>query len=409
MNWSSEAAEMFAGYMSDDVVTAEDAFNEALADCSTEAERQALITDTLTKLYGDAAKKYEETAGSVMAANEAQAEYTLTQAEFGEKIEPMTVAVKEGVTDLMNEGLKLIGEVDFASWAEKISSGFDWIINTGLPYLINTAIPWLKSNLPAIITIIGGIGAAIIAFNFASIIGGITTAFGALNNVMAANPIGLIILGITALVAGFMLLWNNCEGFRNFWIGLWEGIKAVASAVAEWFTGTFVPWLSGIWDSITNAAAKVGEIFSSLKEAWQSAFKGAANAVISVLNWLIDKVNTISIGPLPDWDILGQYAGAEIGFSIPRIPELAEGGIVTRDTLARIGEGSEPEAVLPLSKLGDLMSGTAGGVSIVYSPNITVMPGANAADVKAATAESFEQFKAYMDRYLRERKRLQFA
>jgi hypothetical protein len=86
-----------------------------------------------------------------------------------------------------------------------------------------------------------------------------------------------------------------------------------------------------------------------------------------------------------------------------------EGGIVTRDTLARIGEGSEPEAVLPLSKLGDLMGGTVGGVSIVYSPNITVMPGASAADVKAATAESFEQFKAYMDRYLRERKRLQFA
>ena len=55
------------------------------------------------------------------------------------------------------------------------------------------------------------------------------------------------------------------------------------------------------------------------------------------------------------------------------------------------------------------MGGTNEAVSIVYSPNITVMPGANAADVKAATAESFEQFKAYMDRYLREKKRLQFA
>ena len=42
---------MFAGYMSEDVVTAEDAFNEALADCNTEAERQALINETLLALY----------------------------------------------------------------------------------------------------------------------------------------------------------------------------------------------------------------------------------------------------------------------------------------------------------------------------------------------------------------------
>jgi len=409
LNWSSEAAEMFAKYMSEDVTTAEDAFNVALSECSTEAERQALITDTLTALYGDAAKRYEETAASVMAANEAQAEYTLTQAEFGEKIEPVTVAVKQGITSLMNEGLKLIGDVDFAAWAGKIERGFGWIINTALPWVINTAIPFLKNNLPAIGVAIGGIGAAFIAFNFSSIIGGITTAFGALNAVMAANPISLIILGITALVAGFMLLWNNCEGFRNFWIGLWDGIKSVASAVSNWFTGTFIPWITGAWDTITAAAAKIGEIFNNLKEAWTSAFKGAANAVISVLNWLIDKINTIHIGPLPDWGILGEYAGAEIGFSIPRIPELAEGGIATHDTIARIGEGSEPEAVLPLSKLDDLMGGTGETISIVYSPTITVMPGANGADVKAATAESFEQFKAFMDRYLKERKRIQFA
>ena len=75
LNWSSEAAEMFAGYMSEDVVTAEDAFNEALAECSTEAERQALINETLLALYGSAADKYEETAAGVMSLNEAQAEY----------------------------------------------------------------------------------------------------------------------------------------------------------------------------------------------------------------------------------------------------------------------------------------------------------------------------------------------
>jgi hypothetical protein len=161
-----------------------------------------------------------------------------------------------------------------------------------------------------------------------------------------------------------MYLWNNCEGFRNFWIGLWEGIKG---------------------------AVKIG-----------------VNGIISMLNWFIKKINTISIGPLPNWDILGEYAGAEIGFSIPQIPKLAKGGIATGPTLAMVGEGSEDEAIMPLSKLGSLMGGME-SESIVYSPNITVMPGANGADVKEALSESFEQFKAYMDRYLREKKRLQFS
>jgi len=445
LNWSSEAAEMFAGYMSKDVVTAEDAFNEALADCSTEAERQALITDTLMTLYGGAADQYEETAASVMDANAAQAEYALTQAEFGEKIEPVTIAVKNGLNDLLTKALELIGSADLEGWAEKISGGFDWLVNTGLPFLLD--------NLPALGVIVAGIATYFIAMKVAALSAaaaekGMTIAQMALNAAMNANPIGLIILAITALVAGFMLLWNNCEGFRNFFINMLNGIKNAASAVAEWFKGTFVPWISGVWTSISDGITNwynnnlapvvdsVKQIFSGIvdfvkgvftgnwEQAWQGVqdifsgivgaleglFKIPINGIIKVLNWFIRKVNGIKIGPLPDWDVLGEYAGATVGFNIAEIPALAEGGIATKPTLAMIGEGSESEAVLPLSKLGSLMDGTGGEtVSIVYSPNITVMPGANAADVKAATAESFEQFKIYMDRYLRERKRLQFT
>ena len=356
LNWSSEAAEMFAGYMSEDVVTAEDAFNEALADCNTEAERQALINETLLALYGSAADKYEETAGSVMSLNEAQAEYNMIQAEMGEKIEPVTVAMKQGITSLMAAALQLFANVDFLAWAGRIQTAFSWIITTGIPFL--------QQNLPTIGFAIAGIGAAFIAFNFAGIIAGITTGVTALWAVLAANPVGLVILGLTLIITAFKLLWDNCEGFRNFWIGLWEGIKG---------------------------AVKVG-----------------VNGIISMLNWFIGKINSISIGPLPDWGILGEYAGAEVGFSIAKIPMLAKGGIATGPTLAMVGEGSESEAIMPLSKLGSLMGDTE-STSIVYSPTITVMPGANGADVKEALSESFEQFKAYMDRYLREKKRLQFS
>ena len=355
LNWSSKAAEMFAGYMSEDVVTAEDAFNEALAECNTEAERQALINETLLALYGSAADKYEETASSVMALNEAQADYNMLQAEMGEKIEPVTVAMKQGITSLMAVALQLFANVDFVAWASKIESGFNWIINTGIPFL--------QQNLPTIGFAIAGIGAAFIAFNFAGIIGGITSGVTALWGVLAANPVGLVILGLTLIITAFKLLWDNCEGFRNFWIGLWEGIKG--------------------------------------------SVKTGVNGIISMLNWFIDKINNISVS-LPDWGILGEYAGKDIGFSIAKIPMLAKGGIATGPTLAMVGEGREDEAIMPLSKLGSLMDGTE-SASIVYSPNITVMPGASGADVKEALSESFEQFKAYMDRYLREKKRLQFS
>lgn len=61
----------------------------------------------------------------------------------------------------------------------------------------------------------------------------VTAAQAALNIVMSANPIAIIILAIVALVAGFIYLWNNVEGFRNFWISVWEAISGFFTAVWE--------------------------------------------------------------------------------------------------------------------------------------------------------------------------------
>lgn len=80
------------------------------------------------------------------------------------------------------------------------------------------------SAVGTIMTIIPKIGPAITA---------VKGAFAGLNAVMAANPIILIIAAIAALVAAFIYLWNNCEGFRQFWIDLWEGIKSVVSTCVE--------------------------------------------------------------------------------------------------------------------------------------------------------------------------------
>ena len=60
-----------------------------------------------------------------------------------------------------------------------------------------------------------------------------------LNAAMNANPIGLVILAITALVSAFAILWNKSEGFRSFWINLWNGIKSVVTNAVNWITGIF--------------------------------------------------------------------------------------------------------------------------------------------------------------------------
>lgn len=60
-----------------------------------------------------------------------------------------------------------------------------------------------------------------------------------LNAAMNANPIGLVVMAIAALVAGFVTLWNTSEGFRNFWIGIWDGIKNIVSNAVNWITGIF--------------------------------------------------------------------------------------------------------------------------------------------------------------------------
>lgn len=82
------------------------------------------------------------------------------------------------------------------------------------------------------------------------LIGAVATLVGViwlLNAAMLANPITWIVAGIMALVAAFVILWNECEGFRNFWINLWDKIKNAVSV--------FIDWCKNAWQSIKTAVA----------------------------------------------------------------------------------------------------------------------------------------------------------
>ena len=148
--------------------------------------------------------------------------------------------------------------------------------------------------------------------------------------------------------------------------------------------------------------------------------KAPINGVISAINWVLSKINSISV-TIPDW--VPGVGGKTLGFNIPTIPQLAEGGVATSPTLAEIGEGGEPEAVMPLSKLAAMLDeytkkpkptggadGQEGGdgETIVFSPVLNFYGKADREEVEEATRISFEEFKRLYKRLKAEERRKKF-
>ncbi len=99
---------------------------------------------------------------------------------------------------------------------------------------------------------------------FGIIQGVVSTVGGALSSlwaVLMANPIVLVIAAIAALVAGFIWAWNNIDGFKEFWINLWENIKTVANnalqGLQNFFTQTVPQMISNIGTWFSNLPSTI--------------------------------------------------------------------------------------------------------------------------------------------------------
>lgn len=120
----------------------------------------------------------------------------------------------------------------------------------------------------------------------AGVINTVKTAFMALNTTMLANPIFLIIAAIAALVAAFIYLWNNCDGFRQFWIDLWENVKQVAITVWNAIKAFF----SHVWESIKTIFSTVFEVIKTLVTTYFNLYKTIIETVINVIKTVITTV-----------------------------------------------------------------------------------------------------------------------
>lgn len=156
----------------------------------------------------------------------------------------------------------------------------------------------VAAALGPVLIIVGKVISAIgtimtIVPKMAGVINVVKGAFAALNATMLANPIVLIIAAIAALVAAFIYLWNNCEGFRQFWIDLWENIKQIAVAVWEGLKTFF----TAAWQAISTTAQTIWNgirnFFSALWEGIKTIFTTALNVIKTIVTTYFNVYKTI--------------------------------------------------------------------------------------------------------------------
>lgn len=375
---------------------------------------------------------------------------------FGQKIISKLMPVFQNMMDWVLDNMPLIQEkISFAMSEagrvmeiafEKLQPILKWIGNEGIPFVM-TAIGkmidiggdifemakklygfisdnWstIKPIVIGIVTVLAIFKTAMIAMSVIQIVTGLLGGFKAatlasklsmlgLNGAMLANPMTWVIAGIIALIAAGVLLYKNWDTVKEFFIGAWKSIQTAVGPVGEAIMNAF----QFAYDAVTGLFSGISEWFGGILEGVVSVFKGAVNGVISVANFAINGLNKINID-IPDW--VPGIGGKNFGLNIPNIPMLAKGGIVTKPTLAMVGEGNESEAVLPISKLKAFIGETGGGnsttnnnkenIQVIYSPNYYIPDGATKKEIQEITRLGYEEFKRWIKRWESEKKRLSF-
>ena len=380
-------------------ITVED-FNEQLAKCSSEEERQKLITDILKETYSKASEQYKETNADIIESRKAQERLSDAMARVGEVGEPIMTAIKNAIASMAESAVPVIENM-----IQKFQDMSQWVKDN-------------ETKVHAWIAVILGattaIGAFILIMKWQSIMTAaanaikvVRTAMLAMNAAMLANPVGLVVAALAGLVVAFVYLWNNVEGFRKFWINAWnliknasqkawDAIKKAFNGIGTWFSSKFKSvqkagqdamnnvkkWFSDAYKSVTKTFSGIGSWFgskfrsamTSIKNAfsgWGSFFSGLwgkvkskfgsigtsigttmGNAVRNGMNGALSKVEGAinkGIGFINSAiRLANKLPGINVG-TVGKIslPRLARGAVLEKGQVG-ILEGSGAEAVVPL-------------------------------------------------------------
>ena len=179
-----------------------------------------------------------------------------------------------------------------------IQKGSEWISNNQetVQTIMNVAMKLgiVLVVLGTVIGVVGTVGKAIMSAKTA--ITTMKTAWTVLSGAFAASPVGWVVIGIVALVAAFVLLWNKSEAFRNFWIGLFENVKGAVTQA--W--STLQPALENLGQNLMKLyeAAKpileiIGVIAGAIGTVFVGTFVGAIQGVLAALTPLTNALSSL--------------------------------------------------------------------------------------------------------------------
>lgn len=251
-----------------------------------------------------------------------------------------------------------------------------------------------------------------------------TVAQTVLNAVMSLNPVALIIIGIVALIAVFAVLWNKCEGFRNFFINMWQGIKNIASVVGQGIKNGFSAAvnfcktrISAIGTAFTSIKTKIGNVVGKIKDTIVDKFKVAVDKVKGFFKSIPEGLKGI-------WSKIKEHIKVpkivkkgtiKLGDLNTPIPKLglewnATGGIMTRPTAfayangkVQMGGEAGSEAILPLKPFweslekwtGNAVAKTAGILQENSGYNSAVLPSVENTSVQNTSSSQSSTINTY--------------
>lgn len=358
-----------------------ESFNEQLAGLATEEERQDLIVKTLNDTYKGASVQYQQTNADIIASRKAQERLTDAMAEVGRVGEPIMTAIKNVIADMAETAVPVIENL-----VNKFRDAVTWIKKNE-----ETVQTWAGVILGATVTV----GTFLLILNWSKIMTAAANAIKVVrlavlgfNAALLANPIGVVVALLAGLVAAFVYLWNNVEGFRKFWIKAWDLIKSAASkawtaiknafsSIGSWFSGKFKQvqkagqdamnnvkkWFSSAYKSITNTFSNIGSWFGNKFRSAMSAIRNAFSGWGSFFSGLWGKVKS-------KFSSIGSSIGTAMGNAVKNG---MNGALSKVESAINKGIGLINSAIRLANKLPGINVGTVGKVSLprLYQGTVT--------------------------------------
>ncbi|WP_270658248.1 phage tail protein, partial [Eubacterium callanderi] len=224
---------------------------------------------------------------------------------WGAVFDNMRAAVARGIESVIKAIDESLAAADLPTLKEAIAGVGD-AFESGLKNAAENIIPkvieglsWLVDNWSAVSTALVGITTGLVAFKIAAGISGIvdrlkasfrkaeaaekglTVAQWLLNTAMEANPIGIIIGVVAALVAAIVYLWNTNEDFRNAVINAWNAILSALQPIIDALVSFFTETIPSAWNSVCEFFAGIPQFFSDLWTSICNFFINGWNSIVA--------------------------------------------------------------------------------------------------------------------------------